>query len=169
MDEIRAEIFTTVDRMCLRVGELLAEARTVDPGRFRQWVEAEMPFSYDTASRLVAIHLAYRELPPEKTASLPRAWQALFALREHARSGRLLGALESGEVGPDTTVAEARKRRREWSRSQGTGRVAEPRYGAADMLAGRLMNHDPSEMDAHVLNALRRWVNRPETASPALR
>jgi hypothetical protein len=155
--QIEAEVFAAVDHMCLRVGALLAEARDLDPGGFKAWVEAKMPFGYDKARRLVAIHLAYRELPAEVQARLPRPWQALYALR-HWSGGRLTEAIESGEIDEHTTVVAARERARAWSSDRRETPELSARYSAADLAAGRLMTFSPADVNSDVRRALERWL-----------
>lgn len=150
-------MFEAVDRMCLRVGALLHEARELDRPGFKAWVEERMPFGADKASRLIAIHLAYSELPADTIAQLPRPWQAMFVLRKWA-GGRLQDALDSGEVGPDTTVAEAKKKAREWSKNQRGRNPLTARYSQADLRAGALMDHSPSELTETVREALVKWM-----------
>ena len=164
LDEIEVEVFHTVDQMCLRVGALLCEAREIDPTGFQEWVKERMPFGFDTAKRLVAIHLAYRELPTESLAKLPKPWQAMFALR-HWSEGRLGDALESGEVGPDTTVKEAKAKAREWSEDQRPKPTVRPRYAASDLAAGKLMGTDVNDMNEDVFRALTKWTSRRTPAT----
>ena len=153
-------MFRAVDRMCLDVGRLLFEARSIEGPRFRQWVDERMPFGYDKAKRLIAIHLAYSELPPETQAQLPRPWQALYALR-HWAGGRLDRAVAAGEIGPTTTVAQAKERARKWSSDSRNGDpVLSLRHAPCDMIAGKLMAFSPDELNPDVLRALRRWVDR---------
>jgi hypothetical protein len=157
--EIEAEVFRAIDHMALRVGELLHEARELDPAGFAVWVDERMPFGMGSAKRLMAIHLAYRELPAEVKANLPRPWQALYALRKWA-DGRLTEALESGEVGPSTTTREALETARTWTRGQWQPTHAPPRYSSADLFAGKLMGFEPDELDENVFIALTRWIGR---------
>ena len=159
IDRIEAAVYETVDRMCLRVGELLWEAKALDPGGFDDWVETKMPFGRDTARRLIAIFVAYRELPPEKLAQLPRAWQAMFALSKFAQ-GQLLVALESGEINPDTTAKQAQATARRWSGQRRKTDPLEARYSPADNRAGALMEHRPEDLNPYVREALVSWLNR---------
>lgn len=146
--------------MCLTVGALLAEARSIDPSGFKAWVEERMPFGYDKASRLVAIHVAYSELPADVLERLPLPWQAMFALR-HWAGGRLEQAVAVGEVGPDTTVSGALALARKWSSdSHKPDDVLSSRYGRGDLLAGKLMTTDPGDMNPDVARALTRWLSR---------
>ena len=78
LDEMTVEIYDTVDRMVMRVGELLERGFQMYPDDWKRWVDEDLPFGLDTARRLRAVYLAYKHLPPEKLAQLPRAWQALF-------------------------------------------------------------------------------------------
>lgn len=149
-------MFETIDRMCLRVGALLHEARALDPAGFAEWVTERMPFGLDKAKRLIAIHLAYSELPAETLANLPRPWQALYALREHV--GRLDGAIESGEIGPTTTVREARERARQWGTKGPSISPGTARYSAADEAAGAMMAHHPDALSAEVFMAVSMWT-----------
>jgi len=158
--EIEVEVFEAVDRMCLRVGELLYEAQQLDRAGFQSWVEDRMPFGFDKARRLVAIYLAYRELPAETIARLPRPWQAMFVLRRWS-TGRLVDAIDSGEIGPDTTVKDALRIAKKWgSDTRPSDEVGSARYSQIDLDAGRLMAADPNELDADVFRALSRWMSR---------
>jgi len=158
--EIEAEVYEAVDRMCLRLGELLWEAREIAPGGFKEWVEYRLPFGYDKAKRLIAIYLAYRELPVTVQDQLPRPWQAMFALR-HWAGGRLPAAIESGEVGPDTTVKDALGLAKKWSNdSKVDDGPVSARYAQCDLVAGKLMAMDPGDMNPDVFRALVRWTSR---------
>lgn len=160
--EIEDEVYLSIDRMCLRVGELLAEARELDPAGFKKWVETRLPFGFDKARRLIAIHYAYRELPPEKLAQLPLPWQALYALAPFAQ-GKLMDALESGEVGPGMTQREAFTKARHWTSNQRLVDPLEARYSIADTRAGVLMEHEARDLNPYVRDALRRWLERGST------
>lgn len=169
LDEIEAEVFRAVDRMCLRVGELLYEAKTLDPGGFGVWVKTKMPFGYDTARRLIAIYLAYRELPAERLAQLPRPWQAMYALSKFVQTEEMAAAIASGEIGPNTTVEQARRIARRWGSNR---RTSTPRriYSVADRRAGALMEFQPDDLNPAVREELTRWLHRastPEDAPPA--
>jgi len=159
IDQIETEVYETVDRMCLRVGELLWEAKTLDPGNFNAWVDERLPFGNDKARRLIAIFVAYRELPAEKLAQLPRPWQAMYALAPYAQ-GRLVQALDSGEIGPDTTVKQAKASARHWSSNKRKVDPLAARYTAADNRAGSLMEFRPEDLNPYVLEALKSWLGR---------
>jgi hypothetical protein len=145
----------------MRIGELLFEAREIDPGGFVEWVDKRLPFGIDKAKRMIAIHLAYKELPADIQAQLPRPWQALFALRRWT-GGRLQDAIGSGEIGSDTTVADALKIANKWSKdTKGESELISARYGRADNVAGKLMVFPASELNPDVARALRVWLERP--------
>lgn len=116
------------------------------------WVDAELPFSYDTARRVMAVHVAYRELSPERKAMLPRPWQALFALRHHV-GDRMDAAIEAGEIGPDTTVRQAIS----WAQRQRSPLT--PVHSIPDLIAGRLMSMDREQLDDRVAAELGRWLS----------
>jgi hypothetical protein len=146
LKEIRGEIFTAIDQMVFRVGELLYEAKMLRPRTFQAWVESALPFGYDRAYRLIAIHLAYRELPEAVRNRLPRPWQALFALRHLAADGRIVAEVNSGAIHPELTVREA------------LALKPGPRHSDADLLVGRLLGHDPSSLDPVVRDDLVAWL-----------
>jgi hypothetical protein len=167
LDEIEREVYSEVDRMCLRVGALLHEARQLAGRQFPSWVEHNMPFGIDKARRLIAIHLAYSELPEETVAQLPRPWQALYALR--ARAPQMPELIASGEVSTEMTVVQSRVLARRWS-SNTPPATDEPRgyrpggsrFRTADTRAGDLMNHSPDDLSAPVRESLVRWLSRAE-------
>jgi hypothetical protein len=157
LDEIAAEIYDTVDRMVMRVGELLERAHTLHPTDWKRWVSEELPFGLDTARRFRMIYLAYSKLPPETLARCPKAWQAMFAIR-HLDQPALEAALDAGELGPDTTVLEAVAYVRNTHRPD--------RFTEADVVAGRLMGFSPQMLSDDVLEQLRAWArNDPEDLS----
>jgi len=78
-EQIAAEVYATVDREALRLGELLELARdSMSRAGFERWVETELPFDLPMARRLRAVYLGYRELPPEMLKEMPLPWQSLF-------------------------------------------------------------------------------------------
>lgn len=156
LDEYRDRIFAVVDAMVLEVGRLLLEAKLAHPGRFGEWVDAELPFGRDRARRLIAIHVAYGHLPASKLRLLPRPWQALFALRHLAATGELDERVAAGEIGPSTTVAEAVGIAR---------RHVAPRHSEADLVAGRLLGLARADLSEVVADALGAWL-RPGGESP---
>jgi hypothetical protein len=170
IEAIEHDIYQVLDRMVFETGRLLHEARTNHPKLYKQWVEERMPFGLDAARRIHAVYLAYSNLDDTVLGRLPKAWQALFALRNHVDSGKLLQAVESGEIGPETTQREAIRKSREWStNSSATKRVVvEPRYHEIDILAGKLIAFDVSELNPNVKRALLRWLNLPETGHPTV-
>lgn len=138
------EIYDTVDRMVMRVGELLERGWQMYPADWKRWVSEDLPFGLDTARRLRAVHLAYKHLPPEKLAQLPRAWQALFAIRNLDHQA----AIEAGEISPSTTVREAV--------ALASGRPQ--RFSDADVAAGRLIGYSPDQLSLDVRAELKRWL-----------
>lgn len=168
IEAIEADIYHVLDRMVLETGRLLHEARTNHPKMYKTWVEERMPFGLDAARRIHAVYLAYSNLDETVLARLPKAWQALFALRHHVGSGRLLEAVESGEIGPQTTQREAIRKAREWSATSETTQLPaiEPRYHEIDVLAGKLMSFDVSELNPNVRRALVRWLGPDAAGQP---
>lgn len=152
--------------MCLRVGALLAEARSLDPAGFKTWVNDRMPFGFDKARRLIAIHMAYSELPADKVEQLPKPWQALYALAPHAQ-GKVLEALEAGEIGPDTTQEEAITKARHWSKNERKVDPVEARYSTVDRRAGALMDLSADDLHPYVRDALLRWLGSDPTTEDA--
>jgi hypothetical protein len=154
LDDYRTQITREMDRMVMRVGELLHRARLAHPDRFWTWVDTELPFGRDTAKRLIAIWRAYHELPPEMVARLPQPWQAMFALRNIPRR-ELEAAMDAGEITPTTTVRQAIS----WVQAR-RDREGRPALGSrsVDRLAGALMRHRFTDLDPLVGKMLQRWV-----------
>lgn len=124
-----------------------------------RWVEEELPFGYDKARRLMAIHLAYTQLPKHVQEQLPRPWQALYAVTRLGRD-ELIEAVESGTISPKTTIAQAKQITRVY---RGNKRSAvKPRYSQADLIAGSLMDHHPENLDPLVFEALVNWCSLRE-------
>lgn len=151
LDEYRDRIIAEVDGVALRVGRLLREARQAAPTEFCRWVDRELPFGNETARRLIAISAAYEKLPAETLRSLPRPWQAMYALKE-LPPGRLKAGIASGVISPEMTVESAKKYARE-SRGQYT------LHRNANKTAGRLMRASPSDLTTTVRNSLRVWLD----------
>lgn len=137
----------------LKVGALLRAAKESHPRSFTRWVETELPFGADTARRMMAISRAYESLPAEVLAGLPKPWQALYAIR-HLPQEQLALGVSQGSLRPDTTVVEAKQ-------FAATGSTVIVRHHPAEVAAGALMAHDPSDLDPLVLSALRVWLVRP--------
>lgn len=148
------EILEILDGTALRVGRLLREAKQADPELYDEWVREELPFGHETARRLVAISAAYEKLPEELAMQLPKPWQALYAIQalpiEALRAG-----VQSGALGPDTTVRASKLFSQEWR-----GIVREGRVGRADVSAGALMQFPARELSPEVRNALLAWLER---------
>jgi hypothetical protein len=152
LEEIEREVYGAIDHMCLRVGGLLNEARQLNPRGFDRWVDSTLPFGVDKAKRLIAIHLAYSELPEETIAQLPRPWQALYALRS-------VPIEVAVAAGPETTVEAARQLARRWTSNTPRGETGRARFRSADMRAGDLMNHTAGELSEPVRRSLLRWLD----------
>lgn len=160
LDDYRDAIFTEVDRMAMRVGKLLWEAKQAHPKTFDVWVRDDLPFGADTARRLIAIYRAYAELPEATVARLPRPWQAMFALRQ-TPPAELEAAMDRGEIGPAMTVREAVS----WAQRRAG---VKPMPRRADALVGALLRYDAVALHPLTREALGRWLSsavRP-SASP---
>ena len=137
LEEIKEQIFETIDRAAMRTGELLHLARQKLSKRdFERWVTEELPFGVDTAKRLRAVYLAHSELPPKVLSSLPRPWQAMYALAAVPRS-ELEAAVSDGRLQQDMTVEQTRA------------------------VARRLNGHDQKKGISVADQAVRRIVNLP--------
>jgi hypothetical protein len=143
--------------MVLNVGAILCQAKEQHPDQFAQWVEQELPFGLGTARRLMAIHLAFKELPPEIIGRLPKPWQALFAIRKLSRD-ELEEHIDNGVLSPTTTVQEAKKLMALKNRGPVTRR-----YSTTDLLIGKLMDHNPDDVDSFVWEAFLKWCGRRTT------
>lgn len=154
-------IIAEVDRMALKVGTILRQARAEHPDAWRNWVDTELPFGLDTARRLMAISEAYEKLPAEMLAQLPRPWQALYALRA-LNAEQMQVAIEAGVITPDMTTEQANEVARRWKTGSGGALTARGRMHRADVAAGALMEFTPSDLNPHVLRALRNWLSRPD-------
>lgn len=144
--------------MALRVGVILLKAKQVDPDGFDQWVVAELPFGLETARRLMAITKAYGTLPGDRLAQLPKPWQALYALKAVPQD-RLAQAIADGEIGPQTTVAEAKRFARVVRGNRPWQLRDENRTMRADRTAGALMHYSPTDLSAEAAAMLRRWLD----------
>ena len=162
--EIEGEIYATVNESCLKLGKLLDEARQICGHGWMAWIEERCPFGYDTAYRLRAVYLAYRELPPDVLDRLPRPWQALFSLRRLSPNELSAGVL-NGRIHPGLTVKQTHELVRDRPvDGAGVGGVdvaggAElHRHSVADLVAGKLLTHDPATLDPLVRAALEAWL-----------
>lgn len=144
--------------MALRVGALLRAARRDHPERFKDWVENELPFGLDTARRLMSISEAYSRCTAEQLANLPRPWQALYALRV-LPADELQAAIDAGVVTPDMTTEQAKAVARRWRTGKSEPMTSVARHHRADIAAGAVMQFSPSDLNPHVLRALRRWAS----------
>lgn len=152
LESYRSKIIAEIDGTALRVGRLLREARDRCPQDFGRWVESDLPFGHETARRLIAISAAYEKLSPDTLRGLPRPWQAMYALKE-IPAGNLAAAVEYGELTPDTTVEQAKTYARTWRGDNTTSM-----YRKADLVAGRLLRMQPSDLSTPILASLRQWL-----------
>lgn len=156
--EYKTQIMVEADRMALRVGQILRDAKQAAPGLFDRWVETELPFGADTARRLMAVSEAYTTRPPELVAQLPKPWQALYALRA-LPSAVLATAVADGDLTPDTSERDAKAFARRWKTGSTEPRSGRGRHHAADFAAGALMNYQPSDLHPVVRRNLVRWLD----------
>lgn len=154
LDEIASEIYSTIDSMALRVGELLDVAyRSNSRARFERWVVDDLPFGLDTAKRLRAVYLAQRELPLHVRERLPRPWQALYALVAVGQP-ELERAVDDGVVHPGLTVQETREVAR------GLRGRTRSHVSQVDVWASRLMQQPAEELSEEMADRLGRWLSR---------
>lgn len=164
---LTARVYDSLDRVALTLGQLLdvGRARLGREG-YERWVEEDLPFGLDTAKRYVAVYRAYAHLPKETLDRLPRAWQAMYALRciDHPAMRKML---DSGEVGPKTTVVEAKRLARRFRADRytgptwtgGSGESAATHQSRADEVAADLITYDPSELSPYMRAALGAWLD----------
>lgn len=143
--------------MALRVGGILLQAKRIDPAGFNAWVLDELPFGLETARRLMAIHKAYGTLPADRLALMPRPWQALYALKSLPQA-KVQEALDAGELGPHTTVKEAKA----WASVHRAGRpwLADrfTRAHRADHVVGQLIQFSPRDLTDEAAQMLATWL-----------
>lgn len=152
LEDIGVEIYATVDRMAMRLGDLLDHAVEISSrAEYERWVTEDLPFGLDTAKRLRAIFLAYRELPDEMLVEMPRPWQALYALAAVPRPV-LEQAIEDGTVNGQMTVEQTRAVARELN-----GRP-QPKFSQADLWAARLVSLSPADLSPEVKTMLSDWL-----------
>ena len=78
-EQISGEVYATVNREALRLGELLDHAQTLmGKTAWERWVEDSTPFDLGAARRLRAVFLGYRELSPEILENFVEPYQALW-------------------------------------------------------------------------------------------
>lgn len=157
--EYTAAIFNEVDRMALRVGLLLRSARAEHPADFREWVDTQLPFGFDTARRLMAISEAYETRPAELLDQLPKPWQALYALRVMPDAA-LQASIASGEIGPETSERDAKRIARRYRTGSAAPLSSNGRHHRADIAAGALMEFTPATLNPAVRRALERWLRQ---------
>jgi hypothetical protein len=147
-----------MDRAFLEIGRLLTEAFEAHRDLYDQWVIECLPFGLNTASRLRACWKASRVLPAETLARLPRPWQAVYALTR-LDPAVLVAAVESGEVHPAMTVAEARAASRALS-----GRET-LKFSEVDLMVGRIVRQDRALLGAAARELLVEWLHDGVDAS----
>lgn len=80
-EQIAAEVYATINREALRLGELLDHARTtMSRAAYERWVTNELPFDLAQARRMRAVYLANEMLPTEMLAHVPTPWRAIYAV-----------------------------------------------------------------------------------------
>lgn len=78
-EQIAAEVYATINREALRLGELLDHARlTMSWAKYEHWVDVELPFDIHQAQRMRAVWVASQTLPPEMLAHMPTPWRAIY-------------------------------------------------------------------------------------------
>lgn len=157
LDDYKLQIVNDIDRMALRVGRLLRDARAAHPSTFRAWVDTDLPFGLETARRLMAISEAFETLPKATLAQLPHPWQAMFALRA-LPPAVLQQAIDAGELSPTTTERAAKGVARRWRTGNTEPLASRTRHHRADIAAGALMEFTPADLNPNVLRALRKWL-----------
>lgn len=149
---ITVEIYSAIDRMVLRVGELLEEGRqSTSKAGFERWVINDLPFGLDTARRFRAIFLAFRELPEEMLTQMPRPWQALYALTSVERPV-LERAIADGTIRPNLTVVETREVAR------GLKGAHRPHISQVDVWVARLVRFPADELSDDSRERVARWL-----------
>ncbi len=157
--EITEQIYTEIDRMCLRVGAMLHRARCEFPDRYDTWVETCLPFGADKARRLRMVHLACESLPAETLERLPRPMQALYAISRLPTS-KIIESVDSGVIhqGLSTraTVAVVR----------GLSGKETARFSEADIIAGKLLARPPGTLAPDIRARLAEWLEQHPDTTP---
>jgi len=161
-DTLTRQIYEAASRAVMEIGRLLLIGKE-DMGRqaYEAWVEDELPFGLDTASRYMRIYQAYSNLDEATLARLPRPWQALYALRAIDQAS-LTALTECGDVGPTTTVREAIAMVRQYKSDRWTGEPLSTGHASArsvaDAVAADLMTHRPCDLSPRLRVALDAWL-----------
>ena len=145
LDELANRIQSEVDAFALTIGNYMDQAKRRNARRFMQWVQADTPFSLAEAERLRVIAIAYRDLPPEAVAELPRPSSALSyvlesadtapfmsATRDFTREDIVAGALLGGH--PENLGLEVLDRLRAWLGSRSDDGAGDDSDGDAGAL-----------------------------------
>lgn len=150
--EITERIYAKIDRFALDLGRLLQIAYESHPNDYRRWVEEDLPFGLDKASRLRMVYKAAEHLPDDVLARMPSPWQALYALTR-LPANVVIEAVESGEIHPGLSARDSQALGRRLS-----GRET-LRHSEADLLIGRLVGFAASEASPAAARLLRGWVH----------
>lgn len=79
-EQIAAEVYATINREALRLGELLDNARLLmNRTDYVHWVDVQLPFDIHQANRMRAVWLASQTLPPEMLDHVPTPWRAIYS------------------------------------------------------------------------------------------
>ena len=157
------KVYETCDRVVLALGEYLEVGRDrLGKEGYEEWVVEDLPFGLDTAKRYRAVYRAYANLPKSTLDQLPRAWQALYALKEIDHPS-MLKMLSSGEVGTKTTVVEAKRVAKEFRGDRWTGDTPardQRDYvtSRADAAAAELLTFDAAELSPVWRQAIESWL-----------
>jgi N6-adenosine-specific RNA methylase IME4 len=91
----------------IRVGQLIAQAKEYLPhGKFTKMIESELPFSANTAQRLMRIGMDDKLANPAHAQLLPNAWSTLHELTK-LDSSKFYECIIAGKIRPDMTRKEA--------------------------------------------------------------
>jgi hypothetical protein len=167
LEERTWRIHQHAEDAAIEIGQELIAAKAEHPGRFTEWVTAELPFGIDVAERIMAISACAHLTDPSIRASLPSAYSALYQL-SRPPIHRLRQGITNGEVHPDMTYREAS----EWASQNTNGRPpvevpppsasplgdrAEPRI-SAEVLAKELMRYPTGSLSGEMTVKLRTWL-----------
>lgn len=172
LDERRDRIIGIVESAALDVGAELLAAKKEHPREFMDWVGRSLPFGVDKAERLMAITRAFSTVEPEILASLPPAWTALFEL-SRLPIERVVVSIESGEIHPGMTVADARdlvtgEREAPETQKRTVKPGPEPGFDpnprlTTDIVVRELLRTPRSDLSATMETLLRLWLDETET------
>lgn len=170
--ERRDRIIGIVEDAALEVGAELVAAKREHPREFMAWVARSLPFGIDKAERLMAISRSFASVDPVVRASLPPAWTALFEL-SRLPIETIQVAVESGEICPQMTVADARElvtghrdapetQRRTVKPGPDPGFDPNPRL-TTDIIVRELLRTPREDLSGSMETLLRDWLDPKET------